>query len=221
MSKALLTVGLRDAHKARTRRALREAALKLFAERGFDATTSEEIAARANVSVRTFFRYFPTKESVLFQGERAWSESFTDLFRDQPASLSDLEALCAALVALSAQLPRSRQSLLMYDCILATSATLRGREQDQQKDSAAKIAEAIATRRGLSRTDEACHLLASLCVLMYRLSLDSWLAGPASTPLGEVVIQKFNKLTEQLTRADATSRRVAAPTPRRRAAGSR
>jgi AcrR family transcriptional regulator len=216
-----MTVGLRDAHKARTRRALREAALKLFAERGFEATTSEEVAARASVSVRTFFRYFPTKESVLFQGERAWSESFTDLFRDQPASLSDLEALCAALVALSSQLPRSRQSLLTYQCILSTSPTLRGREQDQQKESAAKVADAIAARRSLPRADEACHLLASLCVLMYRLSLDSWLAGPASVPLGEVVVKKFRMLAEQFTQADATRRRVATLPPRRRAVGPR
>jgi AcrR family transcriptional regulator len=221
LSKTPITVGLRDAHKARTRSALREAALKLFAERGFEATTAEEVAAKAAVSVRTFFRYFPSKESVLFLGERPWSESFTDLFRQQPNSPGDLEALCAALVALTSQLPRSRQSLLMYQRILATSPTLRGREQDQQRESAAKVAEAIAARRDLSRADEACHLLASLCVLMYRLSLDSWLAGPANVPLGGVIVEKFQLLTEQFAQAEAPRTRVAAVAARRRAADRR
>jgi AcrR family transcriptional regulator len=185
---------------------LREAALRLFARKGFDATTAEEVAASASVSVRTFFRYFPTKESVLFQGERSWSDDFTALFRIQPASMSDVEALCAALVAMSSMLPRSHQAFGMYESILATSPTLRGREQDQQKDSAGQVCAAIAARRGLARVDEACQVLAALCVLMHRLSLDAWLAGAAGVPLAEVVVQQFGTLAAQFP----TKRSVAA-----------
>ena len=62
----MTNVSLRQRHADRTRAAIAEAALELFADRGFAATTVDDIASRAEVAPRTFFRYFPTKESVLF-----------------------------------------------------------------------------------------------------------------------------------------------------------
>jgi AcrR family transcriptional regulator len=186
----------RDQHKSRTRQALREAALELFATKGFDETTTEEIAERAGVSVRTFFRYFATKELVLFLGRYDAIQSFAAGVLDQPDSMSELDALCAALVDSGAGFAGRRKALLLYEKAVASSPTLRGHEQDLQRDDVATMARAIATRRGLDRPDERCALLAAIGMLTYRRALGRWLAGPANGDFGEVVADEFHMLRQ-------------------------
>jgi AcrR family transcriptional regulator len=87
---------------ARTREALTDAAFTLFSRDGFDATTTDRIAQRAGVSPRTFFRYFPTKESVVFHRDYGFMRSFASAYFDSPASASDYEAVRATFVELAA-----------------------------------------------------------------------------------------------------------------------
>jgi AcrR family transcriptional regulator len=192
---------LRDRQKTETRRALREAALKLFASRGYDATKAEDIAEKAGVSARTFFRYFPTKESVLFFGERDWVQSFAAEYPGQPDALSDIDAMCVTCIGLAPRLTRRRQSLLLFLRAVASSPTLRGVEQDHQRENIKNMAEAVAARRGLPRADEACNLLAAVGLLTYRRALDNWLGGPASADLGKVIAEEFRLLAEQVAPA--------------------
>ena len=99
-------VGLRERKKARTREALKDAAMDLFTRQGFDGTTVEEIADACEVSPRTFFRYFPTKEDVLFADTEARRERLLAVLADQPAGDSAFVALRAAMRALARRLPR-------------------------------------------------------------------------------------------------------------------
>jgi AcrR family transcriptional regulator len=191
----------RDQHKSRTRQALREAALELFATKGFDETTTEEIAEQAGVSVRTFFRYFPTKELVLFHGRYNFIQAFTADFVDQPDSLSELDAMCAAFVATAPRLADRRKALLLYEKAVESSATLRGHEQDLRREDIATIAAAVAARRGLPRPDEECVLLAEIALLTYRRVEVRWLAGPARGDFAEMVVDEFRLLRELFTDA--------------------
>jgi len=204
------TPSLRDAHKSRTRRGLREAALKLFASQGYDTTTTEEIAEKAGVSARTFFRYFPTKESVLFLGERAWVHSFVEKYRGQPDSFSDVDAMWITLSEVASGLTQSRKSLQLYERALASSPTLRGQEQDHQREDVETVAEAIAARRGLRRADEASTLLAAVCLLTFLRALGAWLAGPARASLSEIIDEEFRLLAESFTQERAKPKRRAA-----------
>jgi AcrR family transcriptional regulator len=191
------TPSLRDEHKARTKRALREAALKLFATQGFDTTTIEEVAEHAGVSARTFFRYFPTKESVLFLGERQWVDSFADVYPAQPRSLSDVEAMSATIVELAAPMAKGRRALQLYERAVASSVALRGREQDHRFEDVTTMARAIAVRRRLPDVDEGCMLLAWVGIVTYRRALDTWLGGGGSSDLGDVIAEEFEILERQ------------------------
>lgn len=89
--------GLRERKKDQTRRALRQAAAGLFAERGFMETTVADIAEVANVSERTFFRYFDSKEMLLLPDSIELFAQIEEAFWARPASETPLEAACAAL----------------------------------------------------------------------------------------------------------------------------
>ncbi|WP_378571607.1 TetR/AcrR family transcriptional regulator [Nocardiopsis mangrovi] len=91
--------GLRERKKARTREALVDAALRLFAEQGFGPTTTEEIAAAADVSQRTLFRYFPTKEDIILDVQDEIEEAFRLKLAARPAAEHPVDSLITALTA--------------------------------------------------------------------------------------------------------------------------
>src|SRR6184192_2770214 len=88
-------LGLRERKKAKTRAAIQQHALRLFTEQGYDATTVEQIAAAAEVSPSTFFRYYPTKEDVVLYDE--YDPIFYQKVLDRPADEPPMVALHAAM----------------------------------------------------------------------------------------------------------------------------
>ena len=118
----------------RTRQSLVDAALRLFASNGYDATSTDEIARTAGVSPRTFFRYFPTKESILFFGEFDFVRSFADVFLAQPSQVSDLDAALRTLVFLAPGIGRLRNRIKLYERAVQSSLVLRGREQMNREE---------------------------------------------------------------------------------------
>jgi AcrR family transcriptional regulator len=187
---------------------LQQAALELFAKHGYDTTTTEAIAEKAGVSPRTFFRYFPTKESVLFVGEYDWFETFTGEYVKQPTTLTEIDAMCSSFVALVPGHARSRKSLLLYERAVASSATLRGGVHDRQQIDIGTLATAIAERRG-TRPDESCALLAAISLVTYRRALTDWLSGPADADLEKLVTERFDMLKQLFVVASSNGRRPA------------
>jgi AcrR family transcriptional regulator len=93
----------RERHTDKTRAAIADAAVDLFAEKGFAETTIDEIAERADIAPRTFFRYFPTKEAVLFNDSASDVARATELLRARPLDEPVFDSLIAVLREIAAQ----------------------------------------------------------------------------------------------------------------------
>ncbi|MFF3224820.1 TetR family transcriptional regulator [Nocardia suismassiliense] len=100
--------GLRERKKERTRRTIRLEAFRLFREQGYGETTVEQIAAAAEVSPSTFFRYFPTKEQLVLADDL--DPVLIEAIRAQPPELSPLTAFRHAMAAVFAELPAEQQA---------------------------------------------------------------------------------------------------------------
>ena len=173
---------LRTRRKLNTRRALQQAALSLFAERGYEDTTVADIAEQAGVGLRTFFVHFPTKEDVLFDGSR---EDFPDLFRlivSAPAGLSDLAALEVALLAMNESAPDREMHHKMTQLLVRASAgssVVRGRRMANGDKIASVVASALARRRGEDTPSLATVTLAETAMRMFHLAVEEWVTASA------------------------------------------
>jgi AcrR family transcriptional regulator len=144
--------GLRERKKARTRASIREHALRLFSEQGYAATTIEQIAAAADVSPATFFRYFPSKEDVVLQDD---FDIVTLAELDaQPSGLGPIAAFRAAATAAHKKMTDDDRALFALTTQLAfQTPEIRARAIDELMRSTDVIAAAIAARLGRSPDD--------------------------------------------------------------------
>jgi AcrR family transcriptional regulator len=143
--------GLRERKKAKTRAAIREQALRLIREQGYDATTVEQIAEAAEVSPSTFFRYFPTKEDVVLQDDL--DLLWIDAFRAQPPGLRPIAALRTALHEGFASMSDADMTLLRQTMDLAAIPAVRARMLDELARTTQLLAGAIAERSGRAADD--------------------------------------------------------------------
>jgi AcrR family transcriptional regulator len=144
--------GLRERKKARTRAAIRQHALRLFAEQGYSATTVEQIADAAEVSPATFFRYFPTKEDVVLQDDFdliALAE-----MEAQPPEVGPIAAFRAAAAAARQQLsPEDAEVFAATTYLTLSVPEIRARAVDELVRTTDQISAAIARRLGVSPHD--------------------------------------------------------------------
>ena len=155
--------GLRERKKARTRAVIREQALRLFGEQGYQATTVEQIAEAAEVSPSTFFRYFPTKEDVVLQDD--FDPIAIEKFEAQPRELHPVAALRAAIREAFAEAPPDviEQWRAVTRLTLAVPE-LRARSLDEFTRSVTMAAELIAKRQGRDPSDFAVRTVAGAVV---------------------------------------------------------
>jgi len=155
--------GLRERKKARTRAAIREHALRLFRENGYQRTTVEKIAEAAEVSPSTFLRYFPTKEDLVLQDDM--DTRMIEAFERQPAGLSPLSAVRAAAREMFASYTEADLDLLAETTALTMNVPeVRARAMDEFARTIAVISEALAKRTGRPVDDLAVRTAAGAII---------------------------------------------------------
>lgn len=187
--------GLRQRRKLSTRRALEDAALHLFARDGFDATTIEAIAVEAEVSPRTFFRYFASKDEVLNPDREQRQGQLADEMRRHAAEpIGDLALVARALVALAPHFDAEREQLALRRQAAESSPLLRGRMLDVLVSWEHAVARALAERHGADRRDLAPAATAAAAVHVWQVALSRWLREPG-VGLTDQIEEAFAALT--------------------------
>jgi AcrR family transcriptional regulator len=155
--------GLRERKKARTRASLREHALRLFRDQGYTATTVEQIAAAAEVSPSTFFRYFPTKEDLVLQDDM--DTRMVEALGQQPPDLGAVAAARAAAKQVFASYTAADMDAIRETTRLTmTVPEVRARALDEFARTIGVVADAVARRAGRPADDLAVRTVAGAII---------------------------------------------------------
>lgn len=189
---------LRQRKKEQTRHAIAEAALDLFETRGFDETTVDDIAAAANVSPRTFFRYFASKDEAVFDRADEAQEAFRTLLAARPADEPMLVSLREIGQALLTDEFVDGRRLRRVLGLVAQERALRGRSDALLDGIEAELTTWAAERLGVPATDLRPRLVAAAVLTARRVATDTWLESPGDD-LADHITRAIDLLASGLT----------------------
>jgi len=198
---------LRERKKARTREAIIDAALELFEQKGYDATTVEDIAAAAEVSPRTFFRYFESKLDLIMVRSDTKHTLLGPLLLARPPEESLLGAMREVLrCELDAQLqdPRVKREFQ----VMLTTPSLRHLAREHFYEEEAEMVGAIAARLGVPPDTLVAHVVTGMITSALWATINRWLAEGAELDLdrmNEMMDETFALLADGVDRAVAAA----------------
>jgi AcrR family transcriptional regulator len=171
---------------------LEQAAMELYNERGFEATTVAEIAERAGLTERTFFRHFTDKREVLFSGSVALQEFLVGKVDEAPAAATPIQAIIGALdQTATAMFEERREFARQRQAIIAANPELQERELIKLAMLALALANALR-RRGVP--DPAASLAAEAGIAVFKVAFQGWVGDPGERTLAEVIRETADQL---------------------------
>jgi AcrR family transcriptional regulator len=194
-----VTSGLRERKKAATRTALHEAALRLVAERGLDRVSVDDIAARADVSPRTFFNYYATKDDAVVGLDPAGPAEQAAAFAARPAAESPVEAMRAIAREGATRMAEDPQLWPLRLQVVETNPALVAKLAAAFSESDRVLATAIAERTGTRVDADALPmLLAGVAGAVMRTSLHRWFASDFTASLPQLVDEAWDAVAAGL-----------------------
>ncbi len=173
---------------------LERAAMELYSDQGFDKTTVGEIASRAGLTERTFFRHFTDKREVLFGGAGALQEFLVSRVLEAPAALAPIDAIAAALMDVGTEIFDERREFSR-----TRQAIVAGRKRrtaragaHQLVDLGAGVLPARSAGRGVK--DPGASLAAEAGIAVFRVAFEAWVQDATDKPLAQFVRESVDAL---------------------------
>jgi len=166
--------------------------MELYAERGFDSTSVAEIAERAGLTERTFFRHFADKREVLFYGSKALQEFLVGGVEDAPQSLAPIEVIVSALVgAATGFFEERREFARRRQAIIAANTELQERELIKLASLASALASALR-KRGVP--DQTASLAAEAGISLFKVAFQRWVDDDGESSLAHIIEQSLREM---------------------------
>lgn len=170
---------------------LEQAALELYSERGFEQTTAKEIAERAGLTERTFFRHFADKREVLFPQASPLQESLVTALVDAPDAAAPIDAVAAALESVSDLFQERRELARRRQAVIAANPELQERELIKLASLASALADALRLR-GVA--DPAASLAAEVGIAVFKIAFGRWISGTDQRDFPHLIRDSLDEL---------------------------
>jgi AcrR family transcriptional regulator len=170
---------------------LEQAAMELYAERGFEQTTVAEIAKRAGLTERTFFRHYADKREVLFAGVASLQELLVSTVIAAPPDLSPIDAACAGVEAAGAVLQERRAFAQRRQAIIDANPELQERELIKLSSLSAALADAL---RGRGVGDVAASLAGEAAIAVFKIAFARWVTGTSGPDFPQLIRTSLDEL---------------------------
>jgi AcrR family transcriptional regulator len=199
--------GLRERRTARTRDAIVTAALELFEQRGIQGTTVDEISARADIAPRTFFRYFPTKEAVLFARAADDRERIAAALAARPETEHPFVSLTIVSSDIAAEMEKNQKDLRLLQK-LSTEKVWAYQRTLLDDEMVELLSGFVAARLGVAADDDPRpRIWAGVVMTTYRIAFHLWLDGGRKGHLGPVLDGALDAMVEASAALSAASGR--------------
>jgi AcrR family transcriptional regulator len=170
---------------------LEQAALNLYQERGYEQTTVTEIAERAGLTERTFFRHFADKREVLFGGQENLLKICVSVIETAPDAATPTEIIVAALEAVVPMFQERHEIARQRQSVIAANPGLQEREMLKRATLASAMADALRRR---AVTDPAASLAANVGVIVFNSAYALWVGRPDASDLSRLIRASFDQL---------------------------
>jgi len=188
--------GLRARKRRETMERITEAGIRLFLDRGYEATTLDDIAAAAAISRRTFFHYFKSKDDILISLQSGMGAAIADAIRRAPSDKQPIEAVRDAVLEVCAAV--APDDLLAIDRLMQSNETVQARKQASYVEHERTLLAALRERWPQSEREPALQLVAMIAMGAIRLSTESFNREAGARTMPSLLRETFDTLKTEL-----------------------